>query len=135
MKKAILITTFLLFLTSFQSPAQEISGSWSWNSEDGGDMFTVDLIKISKDKYRGSHCSVYLHGDRIDCNDVQDDFTIVLIRKAENIFEGSIRSSYSHSTGNVQLQYLQEEDRILFTLTTPPEGEFYIPVEAELQRN
>lgn len=135
MKKTFLISILILLLTGFHASAQDISGSWSWRSVDGGDMFVLELIRVSKDNFRGSHCSVYLQGDRVDCYDVQDDFTVVLIRKAENIFEGSIRSGYSYSTGNVQLQYLQEEDRILFTLINPPEGEFYIPFEAELQRN
>lgn len=122
----------LLFITT-ASPAQEIDGSWSWSSEDG-DMFTLDLREITDNSYRGNHCSVYLQGDRLDCYDAADEFTVVLIRKAENIFEGSIRSTYSLTTGNFQLQYLPLDDILLFTLTAPPEGEYYIPLEAELQR-
>ena len=98
-------------------------------------MFTIDLIEISDNNYRGNHCSVYLHGDRIDCNDNRDEFSIVLIRKAENIFQGSIRSGLNYAVGNVQLQYLPIDNTILFSLKTNPKGEYYIPLEGVLVRN
>lgn len=135
MVKKLLLYPFFLLLLSFSSLAQDISGSWSWNSDDGGNMFTIDLIEISENNYRGNHCSVYLRGERIDCNDNKDEFSIVLIRKAENIFQGSIRSGLSYAVGNVQLQYQPIENRILFSLKTNPKGEYYIPVEGVLVRN
>lgn len=135
MIKNLLLLTVLFSLFAFNSEAQDISGSWSWNSKEGGDMFTLDLIKAAEDNFRGNHCSVYLHGDRIDCSDSKDEFSIVLIRKAENIFQGSIRSGYSSAIGNVQLQYLPLENTMLFTLRTAPDGEYYMPVEARLIRN
>lgn len=98
-------------------------------------MFTLDLIETTEDNFRGNHCSVYLHGNRIDCSDNKEEFSIVLIRKAENIFQGSIRSGYSSAIGNVQLQYLPEDNTMLFSLKTAPEGEYYMPVEARLIRN
>lgn len=130
-----LLPAFAFFLIIFSSSAQDIAGSWSWNSDEGGNMFTIDLIEIAEHNYRGNHCSVYLHGDRIDCNENREDFSIALIRKAENIFQGSIRSSYSNAVGNVQLQYLPEDDTMLFSLKTNPKGEYYIPVEGVMQRN
>lgn len=98
-------------------------------------MFTLDLIEIAEDNYRGNHCSVYLHGERIDCNENKDDFSVALIRKAENIFQGSIRSGYSNAVGNVQLQYVPQDNTILFSLKSNPKGEYYLPVEGVLQRN
>jgi len=130
-----LLLLFLISIFSNSIYAQDISGSWSWNSEEGSNMFTLDLIKTSENNFRGNHCSVYLHGDRIDCNDSKEDFSIVLIKKAENIFQGSIRSGFSYAVGNVQLQYLPEENTMLFSLKTAPEGEYYMPIEARLIRN
>lgn len=130
-----LLLLFLISIFSKSIYAQDISGSWSWNSEEGSNMFTLDLIKTSENNFRGNHCSVYLHGDRIDCNDSKEDFSIVLIKKAENIFQGSIRSGFSYAVGNVQLQYLPEENTMLFSLKTAPEGEYYMPIEARLIRN
>lgn len=123
---------FLVFSVSIQ--AQEIHGTWTWDSVEGGEAFSIDLNRVSKDKYQGNHCGVYSQGDRIDCNESAEDFSIILIRTSENIFRGSIRSSYSYSVGQVQLQYLPLEDRMVFTLTTPPKGEYYIPFEAIMQR-
>lgn len=97
-------------------------------------MFILDLIETTENDFRGNHCSVYLNGNRIDCSDNKDEFSIVLIRKAENIFQGSIRSGYSSATGNVQLQYLPEEKTMVFSLKAAPEGEYYMPVEARLVR-
>ncbi|CAN5274929.1 hypothetical protein BH23BAC2_BH23BAC2_06320 [soil metagenome] len=135
MIKKLLFTTLLLLLFVNPGTAQDISGSWSWNSKEGSNMFTIDLIKATENDFRGNHCSVFLSGDRIDCTDTKDEFTVVLIKKAENIFQGSIRSGYSYAVGNVQLQYLPEENTMLFTLRTAPKGEYYMPVEARLVRN
>lgn len=130
-----LLIFFIGFLFFIPSQAQDISGSWSWSSKESGDMFTIDLIKASENNFRGNHCSVYLSGNRIDCIDTKDDFSIVLIRKAENIYQGSIRSGHSMAVGNVQLQYLPEENTMLFSLKTAPKGVYYMPVEARLVRN
>ena len=135
MVKKLHLITLLFFSLILSSQAQDISGSWSWNSPDGGNMFTIDLMEISENNYRGNHCSVYLRGDKIDCNDNKDEFSIVLIRKAENIFQGSIRSGFSYAVGNVQLQYLPADNTILFSLKTHPKGEYYIPLEGVLVRN
>lgn len=135
MIKKLQLAFFICFLISFSSQAQEIEGSWSWNSQDGVNMFSIDLLRISENNYRGNHCSVYLGGDRIDCRENGEDFTIVLVRKSENIFQGSIRSGLSNSIGNVQLQYLPNEDSLLFSLKSNPKGEYYMPLEGRLERN
>lgn len=135
MIKKLLLLPLLVILFGVTAFSQDISGSWSWNSKEGGDMFTIDLLKASENQFSGNHCSVFLHGDRIDCSDSKDEFSIVLIRKAENIFQGSIRSDYSKAIGNVQLQYLPEENTILFSLKTAPDGIYYMPVEARMIRN
>lgn len=134
MNTKLLFPLLFLIFSGLEVKAQEIQGSWTWNAEDGGEMFTIVLIRTSKDNYQGNHCHVQTEGERIDCNNSTEDFSIVLVRTSENIFRGSIRSSYSYSVGQIQLQYLQQEDALLFTLTTPPEGEYYIPREAVLQR-
>ncbi|HSI70904.1 MAG TPA: hypothetical protein VK941_11765 [Gillisia sp.] len=135
MIKKLLFTLLIGFFISVSTQAQDIEGSWSWNSQDGVNMFTIDLIRTSENNYRGNHCSVYLNGDRLDCRENEQDSTIVLIRKSENIFQGSIRSGLSNSIGNVQLQYLPNEDSILFSLKSNPKGEYYMPLEGRLQRN
>jgi hypothetical protein len=135
MIKKLLLLPLLIILFGVTAFSQDISGSWSWNSKEGGDMFTIDLSKASENQFSGNHCSVFLHGDRIDCSDSKDEFSIVLIRKAENIFQGSIRSDYSKAIGNVQLQYLPVENTIIFSLKTAPQGIYYMPVEARMIRN
>lgn len=135
MIKKLLVVYTILLLSMTPATAQDISGSWSWNSKEGSNMFTIDLIQATENDFRGNHCSVFLNGERIDCNDTKDEFTVVLVKKAENIFQGSIRSGYSYAVGNVQLQYLPEENTMLFTLKTAPKGEYYMPLEARLVRN
>ncbi len=135
MIKKLLVVHILLLLSILPAAAQDISGSWSWNSVEGNNMFTIDLIQATENDVRGNHCSVFLGGERIDCNDTKDKFTVVLVKKAENIYQGSIRSGYSYAVGNVQLQYIPEENAMLFTLKTAPKGEYYLPVEARLVRN
>lgn len=131
MKKLLL----LFLLLSFQIQAQDIAGDWNWVTGVGENSFTISLKNVGKYNYRGTHCSLYYGGNKSDCEPNEENFTIALIRKSENIFQGTIISSYSQTTGNILLQYLPKNNTLLFKIIQMPSGISFIPQEAILERS
>mgnify|MGYP003109500375 CR=1 FL=1 len=74
--------------------------------------------------------------EKTECFEQEDEYTVTLVKIAENIFKGNLLSGTGkdREVRDIQIQYLPLEDRILFSLITIPEKPFLIPVEAILQR-
>ena len=123
--------SLLLMFNSFCGSSQNISGSWSWQAENGNSMMEINLDAEGED-YIGYHCSVFQNGDRIDCVDEDKSASVYVKRTAENVFEGTIRSGYSASEGKIKLEYNPEEQILLFKILKAPEGIFYLPENATL---
>lgn len=136
MTKKLLLISGLITLFGFSAKAQDISGEWHMISNDGQHIFTIDLIHITKDKFRGVHCIENFKIEIIECFKMKEEYTINLVKIAENIFKGNMMSGRGRNktVQNIQMQYLQLDDRLLFKLTKIPEGEFLIPVEGVLER-
>lgn len=132
MKKLLLL---FLFLIPLQFQAQDISGNWNWVTGVGENSFTLTLKKVSENNYRGIHCASYYGGNRIDCESDENNYSVALIRKSDNIFQGTIKSGYSQTTGNFQLQYLPLNNTMIFKITQMPQGISFIPQEAILERS
>lgn len=125
---------FFLILLFISSPAcaQDITGSWSWNSEDRQTQFSLDLKKENKE-ITGTHCAVFYGGDRIDCSEnSENEVSVKLVQRSEHLYEGSIKSDYSQTTGKIRLEYNPEEKNLKFQLLKEPSGIFYLPKEVVL---
>lgn len=136
MVKKLLLIPILVFLFITSTQAQDLSGKWQWNSGNSQVGFSLDLNHISKDRLRGVHCIQNFERKIKECFEPEDQYTVTLIKIAENIFKGSLLSGTGkdREARDIQIQYLPLEDRILFSLTTLPEKPFLIPMEAILQR-
>ncbi len=121
---------------SFSASAQDLTGEWRWNSDDGQVIYSLDLRHISKDRVRGVHCIQNFERKTTECFGPEDEYTVTLVKIAENIFQGNLLSGTGkdREVRDIQIQYLPLEDRILFKLMTVPEQPFLVPVEAILQR-
>ena len=78
MKKLLLL---LIFISGLSLQAQQLSGSWSWISDDGANQFELSLEENNAGIIRGNHCAVFFDGDKIDCS--QEDsgqFFLALMR-------------------------------------------------------
>lgn len=123
----------ILLMISLPVCAQDITGSWSWNSDDGEAHFNLELKK-ENDQFTGSHCGVFHNGDKIDCSEgTETEASVKVVQIAENMFEGSIASGYSPTTGKVRLKYDPEEQSLRFQLIEKPSGIFYLPTEITLR--
>lgn len=134
-KKFLFIFGFIT-LSVFSARAQDISGEWRLDSNDGQQIFSLDLNHITKDRVRGVHCIENFEKEITECFKIKDKYTVNIVKIAENIFQGSLLSGIGGNkiTLELQVQYLPLDDRLLFKLTRIPEGEFIIPVEGVLKR-
>jgi len=134
-KKLLLISGFIIFLV-FSARAQDISGEWRMNSNDGQQIFSLELIHITKDRFKGVHCIENFEKEISECFKMEDKYTVNIVKITENIFKGKLLSwdGENKILLEFQLQYLPLDDRLLFKLTKIPEGEFLIPIEAVLER-
>lgn len=126
MKKLLLL---LIFLIPFCGNSQDISGSWSWQAENGEALMEITL-KAEGPDYTGHHCTVFQNGNRIDCVDETEPASIRIKRTAENVFEGTIRSSYSASEGWVKMTLNPDAKILLFEILEGPVDIYYLPKKA-----
>jgi hypothetical protein len=136
MKKISLIFGLIAFL-GFTARAQDISGEWIINSRDGQQIFSLDLIHITKDRVKGVHCIENFEEEITECFKMEDNYTVNIVKISENIFKGILLSYKGENEImlDIQVQYFPLDNTLLFKLTKIPETEFLIPVEAVLERN
>lgn len=136
MVKKLLFSILISAYFGFSASAQDLEGKWLWNSDDGQVTYSLDLNHISKDRIRGVHCIQNFEKKVTECFEPEDEYTVTLVKIADNIFQGNLLSGTGkeREVRDIQLQYLPLENRILFTLTKVPEEPFLVPVEAILQR-
>jgi hypothetical protein len=136
MAKKLLLIAVLIFVFITSTQAQDLSGKWRWNSDNGQVVYSLTLNHISKDRVTGVHCIQNFKRKITECFTPEEEYTVTLVKITENIFKGSLLSGTGkeREMRDIQIQYLPLEDRIIFSLTTVPEEPFLIPVEAILQR-
>ena len=113
---------------------QDLEGTWRWSSPNGEDNFELTLEYMDGNKMRGKHCSVFHNGEKMDCQQRENDYSISLIKIAKNIYDGTIESRYSATAGRIRVQYHPKDVSISFVLKAYPPGEFYLPDRAILYR-
>jgi hypothetical protein len=101
--------------------AIDFTGHW----EDPSSAFSLDLSQVGE-QVQGSHTVVAQQGNKIDSLD--------------NSIEGNInghlanikfQSSFSANSGEAQITFI-DQNTIFWKVTTPPDGEYYLPAQATL---
>ena len=129
MKKLFLL---LLFFMPLCGSAQDISGNWFWQAEDGQAQMEISL-KAEGEEYIGYHCAVFQNGNRIDCVEEDKPASIGIKKSAKNTFEGIIRSRYAASEGKIKLRFHPETSSLFFEILQVPDGIYYLPKKAILK--
>lgn len=134
-KNFLLISGFITFLV-FSAGAQDISGEWRLDSNEGQQIFSLDLIHITKDRVKGVHCIENFEKEITECYKMEGKYTVDILKIAENIFKGKLLGwkGENEILLDFQLQYLPLDNNLLFKLTKIPEGEFLIPAKGVLKR-
>ncbi|HKL36613.1 MAG TPA: hypothetical protein VJ899_10020 [Salegentibacter sp.] len=135
MRQALLFLFLLIGVKGFAQQSQDFAGNWFWESPDGQNRMELQLEYESQNLINGNHCVVFYQVDKTDCRRKNAGaFTINLIKIAEGVYDGTIESAVSFTSGKIRLQYIEREKAIRFYLKEVPPGEFYMPKEAFLIR-
>ena len=134
-KNTLLISVFLMF-SGLIAEAQNISGEWRLVSIDGQKAFTIELVHITKDRVQGVHCVEDFENKIFECFQMQDEYTVRLVKISENIFQGNLLSGVGKErlVEDIQLQYIPLDDSMIFTHTKIPRRVSLIPLEGILRR-
>lgn len=114
---------------TFAQQSQDLEGTWRWTSPNGEDNFELLLEYDDNNNLRGKHCSVFENGGKTDCRREEEEFSVNLVKIARNIFDGTIQSGLSATSGRIRLQYNPKDVSLIFVLKALPPGEFYLPEE------
>lgn len=129
------VLCFMLWsISTLAQHTQDLEGVWRWTSPNGEDNFELLLEYENNNALRGKHCSVFENGDKTDCQREEEEFSVNLVKIARNIYDGTIQSGLSATSGRIRLQYNPKELSLVFILRALPPGEFYLPAEAVLFR-
>lgn len=106
-----------------------ISGEWVWENSEAS-TFTIKINKVSN-YYIGTYFAVAESGMKID-GDVDDtpSFKFDKLNKMEAIV--TFKAYFSETTGKAKLKY--ENDKLLWEIIEEPNGEYYCPNYAVLNR-
>ena len=133
MKQTLPYLFLLFFVSGFSQQSQDLEGKWFWETPDGQNTMELQLSYENQNRINGNHCVVFYRGKKTDCkNKDAGTFSINLVKIAKGIYDGTIESAVSLSSGKIRLQYIESEKTIRFYLKEVPPGEFYIPKEAFL---
>ena len=131
MKKTVF--SLLFVISAFSSFSQDLSGTWAWDSDNDENSLELILSTESKLDLLGSYCAVFQKGNKIDCNDSTEAPNIYLRQSGPNTFEGTFRSSFSNTSGQLKLISL-DSDKLQLGVISEPSGEYYLPKSVFLER-
>lgn len=130
MTKILCSLMFLIGIQVFGQHSRDMAGSWQWVSQDGNTNLELILEYDSPRNIKGKYCASFERGEIRDCRKDENQYTINLIRIAENIFDGTIESRLNSVPARLRLQYNPLQQNLRFKITQKPPGEYLFPREA-----
>lgn len=136
MNSKIFLSALLFGVFLIPAGAQDIKGNWRWQSDDGQQTFSLQLIEITRNRVLGLHCIEDFAKELTECKEPGDDYTVQLEKVAENIFQGNLLRTEGTDIKlrQIQLRYVPVDNTIMFTVTNKPQDSLLIPAEAVLRR-
>lgn len=128
MKKYILLIA-ITFIT-LKGYCQDIGGFWLWKDSDS--RFSIVIKQQNTSLIKGVHRSSFHNGSKIDAS--IDENSISLTKMSTNLFEGSIKSSFSLKTYKVRITFNPVNNSIELHLYGENSGEFYFPKKVTMVR-
>jgi len=108
----------------------DIQGTWQWIHNSDKRDFTI-TIKINNDSINGSICSIAQFGNRVDCANGQNSFTLKNNNKLPLSF--SFKTFYEDGQGRGKI-IMTNKDTLIWEITQTPKAQFFIPEKAEMVR-
>lgn len=124
MKKLVIILSMIC--VSFLN-AQDISGDWNWEYDNGKHISEISLISNGSNSYVGNYCSVYYSGDKVDCSDDDTTVCLQLALVSPNVYEGTFQSTSFNGQGQIRITYLSNPTNSIKVEIITAQGEYYLP--------
>lgn len=126
------IITIILLQSNLYSTSYSTDFNGKWTSVDEDISIDLDLFQ-SGDELTGYHCSVTKHAQRIDCA-LESDGTGYSIEGfvKGNQADVTFLSTYCMKYGKAKI--VMHGDYLFWEVTEFPNGEFYLPLTAILER-
>jgi hypothetical protein len=125
----IVIATVIVTLCSFSVIKAGFSGSWETSTKTSD--FSLDL-KQQANLITGSHISVMQNGNKIDSGADTSEITIRGAVNSLGIANVTFKSGYANNSGKATIKLTG--NKLEWTVTQEPKGEYYIPKHAILSR-
>jgi hypothetical protein len=119
------VLTLLLLAGCGSKPTQPTTIDFTGHWEDAASAFSLDLSQTGE-KIQGRHEVVAQQGNKIDSLDKSIEGSV-----QGNTATVHFQSSFATSIGTAQITFV-DQNTIFWKVTTPPDGEYYLPVEATL---
>ncbi|MBU1075893.1 MAG: hypothetical protein KKH98_01280 [Spirochaetes bacterium] len=107
---------------------QGYEGRWIWEKNNNNQDFSL-TIKKENNIYYGSHCGIFLKGNRIDCSENNETSFKFIDTKGNEIITDFI-SFYSRAKGKIKLKL--KKDKLIWEIIQPPKDNYYCPLKATL---
>lgn len=104
----------------------DLTGTWYWENSSNGSNTELYLTQ-NGNSVIGKHCSSFFDGSKIDCADEGDTSSISLIMTSPNVFEGTVKSTFSNVEIPVKITLNTENSTIFFQQLFQPTKEYYLP--------
>ena len=124
MKLLFNILCFTFFNICF---SQGVQGSWNWKDSNGKHASEIIFVNVDTNNLQGNYCSIFYNGEKVDCNNSQEEFFIQISNVTTNIYQGTFRSNFSGLTGKLKIIYNPKGDTFLLEILEEPDGEYYLP--------
>lgn len=124
--------SILIVAVSAFGTLQTANFQGTWKSTTARSEFTLSLKQLSSE-LTGSHCSVQLDGNRIDCGPDDSDVSITGAVNDPAVVTVSFKSFSGGSAGKATIKKLTSTT-VEWTIIQKPRGEFYIPSHAVLTK-
>ncbi len=130
--KSLLPILFTSFLLSFSTSNAFIDFSGKWHAETATASFDLNLTQI-KGRVSGSHCSVQMGGQKIDCAIKDNDVTIIGNANNSTSVKVTFISQFSQKKGTATITKMNDST-LQWRIITKPKGEYYLPNQMVLKK-
>lgn len=120
-------------LLAFKLKNTPFDFSGKWHSEMPTWSFDLNLTQLNN-KLTGSHCAVLNKGDKIDCVFEDTDISLSGFVGNSSSVIVTFKSQVSNKTGSASISKINDTT-IAWKIIRQPDGVFYIPEHAQLNRN
>ncbi|WP_339866729.1 hypothetical protein [uncultured Algoriphagus sp.] len=135
--KHLIVILFIVFCSA-EIFAQNISGTYRWDLDNGRRNFVISLspknaiLGTTPTSFKGEHCGVFENGNRMDCS--YEEYSISLNKVSENVFTGTILSAYSRTISEIKVTYFTNNKNIKWEVTKHGGGTTYFPENVMMEQ-